>query len=102
MSLAKLISLTGSLIYLIIFIISLFFPEKIKYFLLQNIQLESKTLLAIIIAATFLISIINFTYFYYLYLSSKKGEEVNSAAFLSIQLIFLPFIFLVMLVMISS
>ncbi len=95
MSIAKVISLFGSLIYLAIFIGGVFLPKQIKELVSQSSQVNSKTVIATIIALAFLLSIINFCYFYYLYISGKNGEEVNSATFLSLQLIILPIMLMV-------
>lgn len=94
MSLAKVISLTGSFVYLTIFISSLIFPEKIKDSFLQGVRFNSKTFLAIIIAATFLLSVVNFSYFYFLHISSENGEKMESAVFLSLQLLIMPLVIL--------
>ncbi len=90
MSAAKVISLLGSLIYLLIFIAVLFFPGEIKQFVSQSSQLTSKTVIAATTAFAFLLTIVNLSYFYYLYIKSKEKEEVSSAAFLGLQLIILP------------
>lgn len=95
MSSAKGISLFGCVIYLLIFIGGVFFPGQIKEFVSQSSQVSSKTIIAVVIALAFLLSIINFCYFYYLYVAGKKGEEVGSATFLSLQLIILPIMLMV-------
>ncbi len=92
---AKAISLLGSLIYLLIFIAVLFFPGEIKQFVSQNSHLTSKTIVAIITSFAFFLTIVNLSYFYYLYVKGKEKEEVSSAAFLGLQLIILPLMLIV-------
>ncbi len=94
MSIAKVIALLGSFIYLLIFIGGLFFPDQIKAFVSQNSQLTSRTVQAIIISFAFFLTIVNLCYFYYLNSQTKKDEDVSSAAFLGLQLIILPIMLL--------
>lgn len=94
MSIAKVISLFGSAVYLLIFISGLFFPNQIKEFVSHNSQVSSKTIIALTISFSFLLSVVNLCYFYYLYVSGKNGEEISSAVFLSLQLVILPIMLL--------
>lgn len=103
MSQAKVISLFGGVVYLLIFSVSLLLPGKIRGLIANGSPINVTTAIALMLAGAFLLSVVNFCYFYYLVRTQKEGEKVHSAVFYSLQLLILPLMiisgFLVLLIL---
>lgn len=87
---------------MLIFLGGLFFPGQIQNIVSQASHSHSRVIFAITLSLTFLLSVINFCYYYFLYLRSKDGEEISSATFLSLQLIILPIMLLASIVVVLT
>ncbi len=90
MSIAKITSLFGGLIYLVIFTSVLLFGKVIGQVFSQNFGVENQSLSALILASAFFVAVINFCFSYFIQWQQNYHENLDNAFFVSLQLLIVP------------
>ena len=95
MSIAKITSFFGGFVYLVLFTSVLFFGEAFSSVLFENFGIADNSLFALILAATFLFTVGNFCFSYFIQQRERYHESLESAFFFSLQLLIIPAILFV-------